>query len=388
VDLFQMKLFHHFERQTRHTLLIPFDAWDVALQYALERPFLMSAMLSLAARHLSVLRPEDPSYAKAAAMHLSRTLSLFRREMPNPNDNQLTMADIDAFVATSMLLQFCIWTSTDFCYAAAATQGADQLQYFNGSKDYIWIFASSFKQVLLQISMLAMPLAYPAAGSASPTQSVFLPYLAHYPLFALVEAARISKTTYAAYQEFFAYGRPITRASLDSPPPFIRGSSPVDLAPIEGWTLHGPTNPAEPDPIVDGYVPVIARFCLIMSFLPDAQSATASTSSSYSSSSASWSSQSSPGSTSRSDTSNALPLEVGSLLFNELTNYIVTMPILCHGPFATMVQQEDPHALLLLYHFYRATARLLPETGCWWAQHRARVSERALRARLLGMASD
>ncbi len=36
-----------------------------------------------------------------------------------------------------------------------------------------------------------------------------------------------------------------------------------------------------------------------------------------------------------------------------------------------MVQHGDPHAVLLLYHFYRAVLILLPAEKYWWAQKRA-----------------
>jgi hypothetical protein len=380
VDLLQMKLFHHFTSSTRRTLLLPFDAWDVILQLALEHEFLMSAMLCLAARHLSTLKPDNPAYAQAAATHLSRALSLFRRDMPDPEDSSLTASTIDAFLATSLLLQFCLWTSTDFCYTADYGNEAEQpqQQLFDGSRDWLWILASSFKQVLLQLSMLAFATPPHGDPSMAPAGSVVLPYLVHYPLFALVEAARISQDTFAAYQDFFSHNRPIKISSLDNPPCFTRGTGDTDLAPVTAWTLHGPDNPAAPDPIIDGYAPVISRLCLIMSFLPDSGQWASPAASTPTSSTAS----SSP------FTTITEPISVDSAIFIELASYIVTMPILCHGPFAGLVQQEDPHALLLLYHFYRATARLLPETACWWAHHRATGSEEALRARLLGLCDD
>jgi hypothetical protein len=62
-----------------------------------------------------------------------------------------------------------------------------------------------------------------------------------------------------------------------------------------------------------------------------------------------------------------------------LVRYIFTFPVMCRGSFALMFQQSDPHALLLLYHFYRAVRILLPTDECWWTYKRAAPSETVLK---------
>jgi len=100
-----------------------------------------------------------------------------------------------------------------------------------------------------------------------------------------------------------------------------------------------------------GYATIINELCLILSFLPEAQPSE--------------------------------PVRTKTSLLPELVRYIFTFPVMCRGPFASMVQQSDPHALLLLYHFYRAVRILLPPDEGWWAYKRAKLSETVLKAWLI-----
>jgi hypothetical protein len=116
------------------------------------------------------------------------------------------------------------------------------------------------------------------------------------------------------------------------PLPYIRGPDGID--PRE----HGENE-------ITGYAPMIDHICLILSFLPESQP------------------------------SIAPMLQVAS--------YLVSFPVLCRGFFACKVQESDPHALLLLYHFFRAVRILLPADECWWAQQRAALTENTLREWLI-----
>ncbi|KAJ4292421.1 hypothetical protein N0V90_009083 [Kalmusia sp. IMI 367209] len=62
----------------------------------------------------------------------------------------------------------------------------------------------------------------------------------------------------------------------------------------------------------------------------------------------------------------------------KIARRILCFPILCRGAFATKVACSDPHALLILYHFFRATRILLDGDDFWWAKKRAGVVEDAL----------
>jgi len=308
VNLLHLKLFHHFETCTRQTLLFTREAWGRALQLCFEYEFLMNAILCVSARHLAAVKPEDPKYAAVAASHLCKALAQFRYEL----SNNFTSTDIDAFVAMSMLLQFEIWTNTD-----SLRDGT-----FDPSRECFFSHSASLKQVFLKA--LPLILNHP---------SVFLPHLQQNPMVKLVEAAQISNSTLAKYQDFFSSDHQLN-AELLQPPAFTRGT---DLANV--WE-HGRSQ-------MDGFAPIINHICLILSFLPEAE-----------------------------------PDAVTPLL-PQLASYIVSFPVLCRGFFALKVHQSNPHALLLLYHFYRAVRILLPPDECWWAQKRATTSETILKEWLI-----
>ncbi|KAK9236975.1 hypothetical protein V1525DRAFT_388921 [Lipomyces kononenkoae] len=323
VNLLHLKLFHHFQTWTLQTLLFAPEVWGHALQLSFQFEFLTNAILCVAARHLAVLQPEDATYPAAASSHLCRALSLFRHEL----FNNFNSTNLDAFVATSFLLQYEMWISTDFF-----SPQDDGLVSFDPSRDRIFAFSSSLKEVFLKNVPLILH-----------QPSVFMRYIQHNPGDILVGAAQISNGTLAKYHDYFSYHRPLSLKLLSIPLPYTRST---DLA-ISNPCHHVPKTPDAPDPIEDGYAPVVTQLCLILSFLPETRPPEA--------------------------------VSADSPLLPDLARFIFSFPVLCRGPFVSMVQQSDPHALLLLYHFYRAVRILLPPDQCWWAHKRATVSETLLK---------
>ncbi|KAF2793238.1 hypothetical protein K505DRAFT_244824 [Melanomma pulvis-pyrius CBS 109.77] len=336
VNLLHLKLFHHFQTSTHQTLLFTPDVWAHASQLSFSFSFLMDAILCVAARHLAFLHPEDPTYPAAAAGHLGRALCGFRVEL----SNELTSTHLDVFIVTSVLLQFEMWTNIDFF-----SPRNNDVASFDPSRDRIFAFSSSLKQVFLR--------SFPVSSIQS---SVFMPHIRNSPLDNLVGTAQISSGTLANFQDFFAYDHPLTLDLLNVPLPYTRG---IDWVNLDAWKNHVHDTQDTPDLIKDGYMPVITRLCLILSFLSEA---------------------SPPDSLSSKS-----PLLVG------LARYMHSFPAMCnasfvsmcHSPFASMVHQSDPHALLLLYHFYRAVRILLPPNEYWWAHKRATVLETVLKEWLI-----
>jgi hypothetical protein len=304
--------------------LIAPEVWEHALQLSFQFEFLMSAILCVAARHLAILQPEDATYPTAAASHLGRALSRFRLEL----SKDFTSTHLDAFIATSVLVQYEIWTNTELL-----SRQDDGVVSFDPSRDLMFAVSSGLKQVFLKSVRLA-----------SDQRSVFMLHIQHNPADNLIGAAQISNGTLAKYQEFFSYHQPLSLELLNIPLPFTRST---DLDISNSWGHALPKIEDTPDLIQDGYMPVISRLCLILSFLPEARPVHA--------------------------------ISAESPLLPELARYIFTFPVQCYGHFASMIQQGDSHALLLLYHFYRAVRILLPPGECWWANKRATVSETALK---------
>lgn len=302
--------------------------WEYALQLSFHFDFLANAISCLAARHLSILLPEDASYPTTAAAHLGRALSQFRHTL----SGDFKSTHIDAFIATSLLLQYEIWTSTD-----DYSSSQDSSISFDMPIDRVFAFCSSLKKMFLNF----LP-------TVRVQPSVFMPYIRRDPRSALMKMARISGNTLATYQSFFSYERPLSASSFNAR---ILHTGDTDLVTSETWQRNVPMIKEVANTIDDIYKPIVTQLCLILAFLPESQP---------------------PDSIDRR--SSVIP---------ELLKHIHAFPVLCHGPFNSMIQQGDPHALLLLFHFYRAVRILIPETECWWIHKRARVSEVALEGLLV-----
>ncbi|KAH8886054.1 hypothetical protein GQ53DRAFT_845159 [Thozetella sp. PMI_491] len=331
VNLMHLKLFHHFQECTRQTLLFPEDVWHRTLQLCFHYEFLMNAVLSVGARHLATLQPEDPTYPTAATSHLCRALSGFRQEL----SGDFASMNADAFVATSTLLQYEIWAT-----ASSDMPPCTDAMGFDPSRDRIFAFSSVLKTVFLKsVPML------------SAQSSVLLPHMRVDMGDKLAEAVGVSNRKLGQYQDFFSYHRPIKPDRLHIP---LSSDQDGDNVPVmQGpWVVHPEKSRHISDPKEAVYAPVIARLCVILSFLPEAGS--------------------------------RCLVDTASPLFPVLARYIFCFPVTCCGPFAALIQNRDPHALLMLYHFYRAARILLPPSECWWAHERAAVSEVLLKDWLAG----
>lgn len=331
-----MKLFHHFQTCTQHTLVFGPEVWEHALQLSCEFESLMHAILCISARHLSYLCPDEGKYPAAAAAHLSRTLRLFREDLTH----NFSVSNIDAFMATATLLHYELWVNTDFVLS-----GPNGTVAIDPSRDPIFDLCAGMQCIFLN----SLP-------HMSERPSVFGPVILHSPRVVLAEAAKINRCTLQFFQSFFAYKRALEPQLLTAPlPSYTRG---VDMPPQECWgpgrrvlTLDIDEDDEVGDLNAEAYENVVPRLCLMLSFLPEAQD---------------------------------LDVECSGALSDDLlpdfSRYVFTFPALCERPFAQMVKRGDPKALVLMYHFYRAVRiSLSGKESCWWAQKRASSSEILLR---------
>jgi hypothetical protein len=327
VNLSHLRLFHHFQTQTQQTLLFPSEFWEHSLQLCFQFEYLINAILCIAARHLACLQPDDITYPMVAVRHLSRSLSLFQHEL----SNNFPSMHIDAFIATSVLLQYEVWTNTDFCSSLE-----DGSVSFEPMKDRIFSLSSGLKQVFLK----DLPI-----ESGHP--SILLEHAADDPRAKLLEAAQISSETRAQHQALFSSDKPLRLEHISVRLPYKRNTSQVSMS--EGVNVMKCTAGSENVDV--GYSYIVRELCLVLSFLPEAQPPSS-------------------------------PFAEKSLL-EALVKYIFAFPVMCRGAFASLVERNDPHALLVLYHFYRAVGILLPRENCWWAHKRAELSEVVLKKWLI-----
>jgi hypothetical protein len=171
----------------------------------------------------------------------------------------------------------------------------------------------------------------------------------------LVNAAKLSRKSLKNFRWFFSYDRPLSPSLLSVPLPFVRDS---DLAPEDFWTVEipklaeiGPSKSKEEGYSLEGYYSIVDRLCLVLSFLPEAQARDC----------------------------ESLNPELAA----NVSRYLIIFPVLCDQQFVSMVKHGDPHAMILLYHFYRAVRILVPSTEHWWAQRRASLAETVIEQWLL-----
>ncbi|KAL7917175.1 hypothetical protein ACQKWADRAFT_307420 [Trichoderma austrokoningii] len=142
VNLLHLELFHHFFTHTVSTLTLIPDVWHSCISLSFHFDFLANIMLSLAARHIAFLRSENSYHNNAAARHLGLCLASFHKAL----QGDLNAVQIDAFIATSLLLLHEVWTEFEVC---CTTPGGVQL--YDPTKDSIFTFATSLKGMFLHV---------------------------------------------------------------------------------------------------------------------------------------------------------------------------------------------------------------------------------------------
>jgi hypothetical protein len=323
VNMLHMKLFHHFETSTRHTLSFE-SVWKEALGWSLENEALMHAILSISAKHLVYLCPNEPVYGVAAASHLAQTLSIFRRDI----NHKFTALNIDSFMATSILIFFELWTETEFL----ATDSAG-LTTLDLSKDSIFRLAGGLVEIF-----------HSADSVMQEKPSSFIVEIMHSPRQSLNNAARLSKETLSSFHSFFSYTQPPHYEQLSVASAFEGNSTPEPSVAVRGQLSEDETD------LCAAHKDAVNRLATLLSFLPEVQGPK------YS--------------------------EASEQMMPDLTRYAFTFLIFIHGYAEMTISRQDPKGILVLYHFYRAVRILLVGPNCWWTHKRARLLEQLLEARL------
>ncbi|KAI1266448.1 hypothetical protein F5Y18DRAFT_416316 [Xylariaceae sp. FL1019] len=330
-----MKLFHHFRTITRETLLIAYEAWDYALQLSFEFDYLMEAVLCIAARHLAALHPHDTTYEMVAASHMCRASSGLRKAL----SKGVRCIHFDAFIATSILFYYDTWCNADYYPPLHIDLEASDMW-----TDRVFEFSSSLKKTLL-------------TGFDRPPSSNITQYLLHDPGAALSTVAQTNADIVPRCRKFFSYDRPIGLEMLDTPhlemPELSSEHPPGSSDTGSRLSPTGTSSPVGTDNFVESaYLPVVDRLCSVLPFLPEAR-----------------------------------PKDQDPVAMRSITpllaRFILSLPLLGWSSFPMMVDRADSHALLVLYHFYRAARILLDDDEWWWARRRSAAAVKALRHQLL-----
>ncbi|KAH8648696.1 hypothetical protein BX600DRAFT_518055 [Xylariales sp. PMI_506] len=336
VNMLHMRLFHHFETYTRHSLAFG-SVWKEAMKISLRSESLMHAILCLSARHLAVLQPDDPQHDMAAAMHLSQTLQLFQQDLTKT----VTKSNVDSHLATATLLSYILWNELDIVLAVKDSS----------------MNVATLEDRLFRIGGGTLELFLSATFSVLQHHSLFFPHIVQRPRMTLCYVAGVTTQAIDMYQAFFDHERPLTADRLCLPNYFEswKGDN-VEKGDLAAQ-FHQPTTLDGPQSLdtTEAHRRLVARLCVILSFLPEMRR---------------------PGH--EKAYKEALP---------NLARYIFSFPILCFRESETLTRRRDTKWWLILYHFYRAVRLELPGEF-WWAQQRSRLMEPLLKDLILGLCNS
>jgi hypothetical protein len=336
----------------------------------------MHAILLISATHLSYLLPNEPTYHRASVLHLSQTLRLFRHAISQP----LTQHNADALMATSLLLVHHAWATIDNIQTSTASgHSTDQNQPSVASSHQAQLDLSldplfSHSGGARQVFMAAIDL-------IAANKSIFTPFAAHRPRKSLIRAT--ARAWPWGLEEFFS--RCYTRMRLSGPSFFtyampdsmvtdFSASSPLGA---ESNTIAGRSEDDirgfEEASDFTGFTDAVSRLVLVLALIKRLPSSEIDKDPNH----ASQISQIASTFDLADDVSKP-PLPP----IADLARYLFSFPTRSTPSFHSLVQRNDPSALLVLFFCYRAVHMLLPEKQCWWSQKRAQylvpAIERAL----------
>ncbi|KAH8889591.1 hypothetical protein GQ53DRAFT_870058 [Thozetella sp. PMI_491] len=331
--------------------------------------YLVNAMLSLGAAHMSYLVPNNSRYRRAGCSLLGTALADFRQALSVPID----ATNCDALLGTSILIQHLTWTDLSFL----EDQGPTLEHPLDLSQDQLFLLSPGIRQIFHTV----WPLFHTR-------QSVFTNVVGYKPYLGLeemlmergVDSHQFSRQLMDIYDDPEYHGGrnvrslPSTPSSTGSLTELVHFDSPpgptYDLGSIDsddtvslfdslcGESLRGlslvecfaaresqlPPEATQEEMSRAGYERLAARLSVVLSYLDLHKSP---------------------------EGFFSIPEASGSLL----SRYMFSFALLCFGPFLSMMLKGDSRALVLMFHLYQAARILLPADQHWWCHRRAVVLE-------------
>ncbi|KAK4234086.1 hypothetical protein C8A03DRAFT_18950 [Achaetomium macrosporum] len=327
VNLLHLELFYHFQRNTVATLTFP-DIWQQVLPWSFEEPYLMCTILCLAATHLSTLRPEVPRYPRAALQLLGKSASLFSEKLSslvNPQNSE-------AVIAASLLMHYISWSHAEFL---------DEQGQLDLSRDPLLRLSSGVRGIFSET--------FPVLRSSS---SVFLSASLYSPRPVIIEAILQHGQDPRRFVDHFMaiWDDPKYRSGQ---PDTVQETARLSFASPLGCPYPN-TGHAEiatmlpqhaPDPQRMAFERIAERlsllFCLIFMSVSGGHS----------------------------------PFDSLMQLQPDIERCFFTFPVLYSSVFRGSALRDDPRALVVLCHFYRAARILLKSATSWWARQRSSIIE-------------
>ncbi|KAL6859438.1 putative C6 transcription factor [Trichoderma novae-zelandiae] len=366
ISLLHLELFHHWDKETRSTLAFP-QIWPVVMQRAFHEDFIMSAILSVAAMHLTSLCPQSAKYSHASIQLMAKTVQVFRKNLSCPftNDN------CEALMGTALLINYISWFDLGFLDEESLDLAQDQLFLLSPGIVQVWFQAipifvdeeSIFTQIIHQNPRLSIEEALVKRGE-DPARFVE-PFMRMWddPRYAswgrvATEAAVLGHTSYAWHLLLGVQAELSCRSSL----PCTSDSRSdghdeknklghIKVAVMRITANYTSVNKSGSPPTALSNSARSAFENILRRISPLLCCATLRLSSDGAAD---------PG---------LMPEEA------DIEQLFYGFPTLCCGPFAKFMTNGDSRALVFLFHFYRAARILLSPKRCWWASTRSCVME-------------
>lgn len=345
LNMEQLRLFHHFQSSTQHTLPVVGQIWESILPKAFEYEYLMHAALCLAARHLEYSFQHKEGEMTQSRRYLSHTLRLFREAL----SSTISEANRDAVLCTSFMLYFEAWSDIAFLPPQRDLENKDNTtstSAYSVSEDQLFTLGESMRHVCMY-----------AMSDLSQNSTVLKNVMLYRPIWSIYETLSFVGRVCGEYHAFFErlwhdQGGPVVGKDFhEIPPPqnFGYGNT-LQGAQILQWLDYQSADEHS------AYTHVTNRLSALLSLLPiDSQ-----------------------------ETSEPSVLEICPDLLLDVSRVVYTFPIMFHPKFTDMLFKSDTRILILLYHFFRMVNSLLPKEECWWAARRSESLEIFLKKKIWG----
>lgn len=333
----------------------------------------MSAILCIAAMHLTTLKPENAKYARVSTQLMPQAINLFRKSLSHP----LTEDNCETLMGTALLINYISWFDLGFLDTSPNVYPTAKL---NLSQDQLFFLSPCIVQLWFQ----AIPIFIDK-------ESIFTEIIFHHPRLYIEEALRKHGANPQHFVEPFMeiLGEiPDQTSNLGSPeiatygPTFCSWGLLSSLEKEIPWHREcpQPASTSFPDVHDEGTLmqvkDIFTRICIKYSSEDSPATMVVASESPRSFFTYIISRLSpllccayltTPSSNSGGYSSLALQSNIEQLLFG--------FPILCCGPFAKLIFEEDSRALSILLQFYHAVGQLLSPNRCWWAHARSCLME-------------
>ncbi|KAL6910060.1 hypothetical protein GGI43DRAFT_426889 [Trichoderma evansii] len=374
INLLHLELFHHWDKETRSTLVFP-QIWPIILQRAFTEDFVMSAILCVAAMHLSTLCPQNPKYSHAAMQLMGKTIQLFRKNLSRP----LTKDNCEILMGAALLVNYMSWFDIGFMdedrtvdSAANSYLAQDQLFLLSPGIIQLWFQAipifidegSIFAQIVYKDPRLKIEETLRKRGE-DPARFV-APFMTiwdnpRYQSEGCTTTNSYGPTSYAwrlllgldmelPCRGFSQYKATSVLKEEDESSMLLRFKDAITKI-TTNYTSSDQLN----TPVASSSYLIRSSFANIVRRLSPLLCCV---------------SFESPQNTISSGHIESLEEDIEQLFYG--------FPILCCGPFSELIMKSDSRALVFLFHFYRAARTLLPAKKCWWAYNRSRSLQRPL----------